>query len=64
MRFPKKDKTQWNPWFAWRPVCVESFGARGIRVYTYVWLEKIEKKKIIGLYSDWYVYRFRGPTTK
>ncbi len=43
MRWTRISKTEWHPWFAWRPVVVD-----GLNIYTrrhWVWLEKVERKK-------------------
>jgi hypothetical protein len=60
MRWKTKEKSDWNTWFAWHPVCIEdkweSLGGN-----RYVWLERVERKEYESYGGGGYDYRaWRG----
>lgn len=42
-------RSQWNPWFAWRPVRVG--------VDEFRWLEKVERRRIMDWFGGQWEYR-------
>lgn len=44
---PRKDPYEWHIWFAWYPVKAGS---------TWVWLEKVRRKRYSTWASDWHEY--------
>lgn len=47
---------QWQTWFAWYPVTFYASDAEGLIT---VWMEKIERKRMSGYYSDCWTYRLK-----
>lgn len=46
----KVDTEEWNEWFAWYPV-------RLTNADRYVWLEKVQRKEIIGQFDIYLEYK-------
>lgn len=47
---PKPKRTEWHLWFAWFPVPIDQ---------QYVWLERVYRKAVPGLYGYDFEYRVR-----
>ena len=50
MRWFLDDDEKWHSWFAWYPIHIGD--------NQMVWLERLECRKVYGVYDIWWYYRF------
>jgi hypothetical protein len=55
-RFCRQAQNEWHPWFAWRPLCLETKTEDGVTCETWVWWEWIERALITDR-SEYWIYR-------